>query len=83
MFLRQQTPDALISPYLWSKSDGTVWADDTLAACLAKACTRAQVPQFKTARWRQFAASITKEKFAAKERANFDIDDNLGDDIED
>ncbi|KFY83054.1 hypothetical protein V500_10195, partial [Pseudogymnoascus sp. VKM F-4518 (FW-2643)] len=83
MFLRQQTPGALISPYLWSKSDGTVWADDTLAACLAKACTRAQVPRFKTARWRQFAASITKEKFAAKERANFDMEDNLGDDIED
>ncbi|KFZ15841.1 hypothetical protein V501_02521, partial [Pseudogymnoascus sp. VKM F-4519 (FW-2642)] len=77
------TPGALISPYLWSKSDGTVWADDTLAACLAKACTRAQVPRFKTARWRQFAASITKEKFAAKERANFDMEDNLGDDIED
>ncbi|OBT60238.1 hypothetical protein VE03_10596 [Pseudogymnoascus sp. 23342-1-I1] len=32
MFLRQQTPGALISPYLWSKLDGTVWADDTLAA---------------------------------------------------
>ncbi|OBT94394.1 hypothetical protein VE01_07776 [Pseudogymnoascus verrucosus] len=58
MFLRQQTPGALISPYLWSKLDGTVWADDTLAACLAKACTRAQVPWFKTAQWRQFAASI-------------------------
>ncbi|KAL5344194.1 hypothetical protein ACLOAV_010842 [Pseudogymnoascus australis] len=83
MFLRQQTPGALISPYLWSKLDGTVWADDTLAACLAKACTRAQVPRFKTARWRQFAALITKEKFAAKERANFDIEDNVGDDIED
>ncbi|KFX97428.1 hypothetical protein O988_04874 [Pseudogymnoascus sp. VKM F-3808] len=78
MFLRQQTPGALISPYLWSKLDGIVWADDTLAACLAKACTCAQVPRFKTARWRQFAASITKEKFAAKERANFDMEDNLG-----
>ena len=54
-----------------------------LSTCLAKACTRAQVPRFKTARWRQFAASITKEKFAAKERANFDMEDNLGDDIED
>ncbi|KFZ24599.1 hypothetical protein V502_00924 [Pseudogymnoascus sp. VKM F-4520 (FW-2644)] len=83
MFLQQQTPGALISPYLWSKSDRTVWADDTLAACLAKACTRAQVLRFKTARWQQFAASITKEKFAAKERANFDMEDNLGDDIED
>ncbi|KFY99227.1 hypothetical protein V498_00910 [Pseudogymnoascus sp. VKM F-4517 (FW-2822)] len=83
MFLQQQTPGALISLYLWSKLDGTVWADDTLAACLAKACTRAQVPRFKTARWRQFAASITKEKFAANVRANFDVEDNLGDDIED
>lgn len=34
-------------------------------------------------RHRQFAASITKEKFAAKERANFDMQDNPGDDIED
>ncbi|KFY52911.1 hypothetical protein V496_08061, partial [Pseudogymnoascus sp. VKM F-4515 (FW-2607)] len=57
-------------------------ADETLSTCLAKACTRAQVPRFKKARWRQFAASITKGKFAAKERANFDIEDTLGDDIE-
>jgi hypothetical protein len=80
---QQQTPGALISPYLWSKLDGSVWADETLSTSLAKACTRAQVPRFKTARWRQFAASITKEKSAAKERASFDIEDNMGDDIKD
>ncbi|OBT81161.1 hypothetical protein VE02_10169, partial [Pseudogymnoascus sp. 03VT05] len=83
MFLRQQTLGALISPYLWSKLDGTVWADEKLSTCLAKACTRAQVPRLKTARWRQFAALITKEKFAAKERANFNAEDTVGDNIED
>ncbi|KFY17402.1 hypothetical protein V492_00706, partial [Pseudogymnoascus sp. VKM F-4246] len=58
-------------------------ANDKLSACLAKACTRTQVPRFKTARWRQIAASITKEKFATKEQANFDVEDSVGDDVED
>jgi Lhr-like helicase len=83
LFLRQQTPGALISPYLWAKLDGTVWADGTLSACLRKACTRAKVPGLHTSNWRQFAASITKEKFSAKERANFDLEDSIGEDIED
>ncbi|TVY12645.1 hypothetical protein LARI1_G008837, partial [Lachnellula arida] len=74
LFLRQQTPGALISLYLWAKLDGTVWANRTLSAGLRKACTRAK---------RQFAASITKEKFSAKERANFDLEDSIGKDIED
>ena len=39
MFLRQRTPSALISPYLWSKSDGSVFPDGTLSACLGKACS--------------------------------------------
>jgi superfamily II DNA helicase RecQ len=83
MFLRQQTPGALISPYLWAKSDGTVWADGTVSACLRKACTRAKVPQFQSAWWRQVAASITKEKFSTKDRANFDLEEYVGDNIED
>jgi hypothetical protein len=83
LFLRQQTPGALISPYLWAKLDGTVWADGTLSACLRKACTRAKVPCLHTSNWRQFAASITKEKFSVKERANFDLEDGVGEDIED
>jgi hypothetical protein len=83
LFLRQQTPGALISPYLWAKLDGTVWADGTVSACLRKACTRAKVPSLHTSNWRQLAASITKEKFSTKERANFDLEDGLGEDIED
>ena len=83
LFLRQQTPGALISPYLWAKLDGTVWADGTLSTCLRKACARAKVPCLHTSNWRQFAASITKEKFSVKERANFDLDDSIGEDIED
>lgn len=33
--------------------------------------------------WRQFIALITKEKFFVKERANFDLEDGVGEDIED
>jgi Lhr-like helicase len=83
LFLRQQKPGALISPYLWAKLDGTVWADGTLSACLTKGCTRAKVPRLHTSNWRQFAASITKEKFSVKERANFDLEEGVGEDIED
>ncbi|PQE16365.1 telomere-associated recQ-like helicase protein [Rutstroemia sp. NJR-2017a BVV2] len=84
LFLRQQAPGALLSPYLWAKLDGTMWADGTLSACLTKACTRAQVPRLHISNWRQLAASITKEKFSAKERANFDLaEGGTGEDIED
>ena len=83
LFLRQQTQGALISPYLWAKLDGTVWADGTLSAYLTKACTRAKVPRLHTSNWRQFAASITKEKFSIKERANFDLKDGIREDIKD
>jgi len=83
LFLRQQKPGAIISPYLWAKLDGTVWADGTLSACLTKACTRAKVPRLHTSNWRQFAASITKEKFSVKERANFDLEGGTGEDVED
>ena len=83
LFLRQQKPGVLISPYLWAKLDGSVWPDGTISACLTKACTRAKIPRLHTSNWRQFAASISKEKFSARERANFDLEDNLGEDIED
>ena len=33
--------------------------------------------------WRQFTASITKEKFSIKERTNFNLKDGVGEDIED
>jgi hypothetical protein len=36
-----------------------------------------------TSNWRQFAASITKEKFSVKERANFDLEDSIKEDIKD
>jgi hypothetical protein len=83
LFLRQKTPGALISPYLWAKLEGTVWANGTLSACLTKTCARAKVPRLHTSNWRQFAASITKEKFSVKERANFDVEGGIGEDIED
>ncbi|KAH7254389.1 hypothetical protein B0J15DRAFT_494433, partial [Fusarium solani] len=52
-----------------------VWRDTAISSCLRRACARAEVPQFQVAWWRQAAASITKEKFSAKERANFDLEE--------
>ncbi|KAH6959554.1 hypothetical protein BKA56DRAFT_449155, partial [Ilyonectria sp. MPI-CAGE-AT-0026] len=74
-FLRQVKPGALLSPYLWSTLDGEVWRDELVSKCMSQACGRAQVPKFKVAWWRQVAASITKEKFTPKERANFNMED--------
>jgi hypothetical protein len=36
-----------------------------------------------TSNWRQFAASITKEKFSAKEQANFDLEAGVREDVKD
>jgi len=46
-----------------------------VSKCLSQACLRAQVPEFKVSWWRQAAASITKEKFTPKERANFNLEE--------
>ena len=73
VFLREVMPGALLSPYLFSKLDGEVWRDETVSKCLQRACTRAEVQEFKVGWWRQAAASITKEKFTPGERANFDL----------
>jgi hypothetical protein len=48
-----------------------------------KACARAKVPRLHMSNWRQFATSIIKEKFSVKERANFDLEEGVGEDIED
>jgi hypothetical protein len=73
VFLLQRKPGALLPPYLWSKPNGDVWEDHTVSSCLRRACARARVPQFQVAWWRQAAASITKEKFSAREQANFNL----------
>jgi len=77
MFLRQRTPGALISPYLWSELDGSVFPDRTLSKCLGKACARAMVPKLHISNWRQISSSICKEKFSAKEQASFETKSNL------
>lgn len=82
MFLRQQTPKVIISPYVWAKVGGSVWPDGTLSTCLRKAWARAKVPQFHTSNWRQISASICKEKFSAKDRANFELEGNGAEDKE-
>ncbi|KAL5324770.1 hypothetical protein ACEPPN_005888 [Leptodophora sp. 'Broadleaf-Isolate-01'] len=58
-------------------------ANRTLSACLTKAYARAKVPRLYISNWRQFVASITKEKFSVKERANFDLKKSVGEDIKD
>ena len=63
--------------------DGAVWTDRTLSAYLTKAYTRAKVPRLYTSNWRQFIASITKKKFSGKERANFDLEEGVREDIKD
>jgi hypothetical protein len=74
LFLRQRTPHALISPYLFAKLDGTVWPDGSMSRCMSKACARATVPRLHVANWRQISVSICKEKFSAQERAHFDLE---------
>jgi hypothetical protein len=74
MFLRHRTPGALISPYLWSKSNGSVFPDGTLSSCLGKACARAMVPRLNVSIWRQISVSICKEKFSVNEQASFDLE---------
>jgi superfamily II DNA helicase RecQ len=81
MFLRQRTPGALISPYLWSKLDSSVFHDGTISTCLSKACARAMVPRLHISNWRHISASTCKEKFSTKEQVNFDL--RSGQDLED
>jgi hypothetical protein len=78
IFLRQRTPGALLSPLLWSRLDGAAWPDQALSRSLSLACARAEVPRFGVAWWRQGAASITKEKFTLRERANIELAAGLG-----
>lgn len=83
LFLRQQTLGALISLYLQAKLDRMVQANGTLSAYLCKAYTWAKVLGLYIFNQWQFAASITKEKFSAKEQANFDLEEGIREDIED
>jgi hypothetical protein len=41
------------------------------------------VPRLHISNWRQLAISITKEKFLAKERVNFDLVEGAGEDTKD
>jgi hypothetical protein len=48
-----------------------------------KSCARAKVPRLHMSNWRQFVASIIKEKFFIKEQANFDLKESIKEDIKD
>ena len=65
LFLRQQSPKALLSAVLWEK-DGKVWTDGQLSRCLEGSCIRAGVPRLHIANWRQMTVAIVKTKFASQ-----------------
>lgn len=72
-FLRQASPKALLSPYLWEK-DGKVWPEGHLSRYLEEASIRACVPRLHVANWRQITVAIVKTKFASQIEC-FDPDD--------
>ena len=72
-FLRQASPKALLSPYLWEK-DGKVWPEGHLSRYLEEASVRACVPRLHVANWRQITVAIVKTKFASQIEC-FDPDD--------
>ncbi|KAI6882191.1 hypothetical protein KC360_g5991 [Hortaea werneckii] len=72
-FLRQASPNALLSPYLWEK-DGKVWPEGHLSRYLEEASIRACVPRLHVANWRQITVAIVKTKFASRIEC-FDPDD--------
>jgi hypothetical protein len=72
-FLRQTSPKALLSPYLWEK-DGKVWPEGHLSRYLEEASIRACVPRLHVANWRQITVAIVKTKFASQIEC-FDPDD--------
>ena len=63
VFLRQSSPNALLSPFLWEKN-GKVWPDGKLSRCLENASARAQIPRLHLSNWRQMTVAIVKTKFA-------------------
>ena len=72
-FLRQASPKALLSSYLWEK-DGKVWPEGHLSRYLEEASIRACVPRLHVANWRQITVAIVKTKFASQIEC-FDPDD--------
>jgi hypothetical protein len=65
IFLRQVSPKALLSLYLWEK-DGKVWPEGHLSRYLEEASVRACVPRLHIANWRQIIVAIVKTKFASQ-----------------
>ena len=77
IFLRQQTPKALLSPFLWEK-DSKVWTKGQLSRCLEDASVRASIPRLHVSSWRQITVAVVKTKFASQIgvfEANIDDED--------
>jgi hypothetical protein len=64
-FLRQSSPKALLSLYLWEK-DRKVWPEGHLSRYLEEASVRGCVPRLHVANWRQITVAIVKTKFASQ-----------------
>ena len=65
IFLRQVSPKALLSLYIWEK-DGKIWPEGHLSRYLEEASVRACVPRLHIANWRQITVAIVKTKFASQ-----------------
>ncbi len=72
MFLRRQSPDAVLSAFLWQK-DGQVWGDEKLSECLKESCHLAGLPVLKVSTWRQTTVAIVTKCFS-NELHLFDVD---------
>lgn len=72
MFLRHQSPDMVLSPYLWQK-DGHVWEDQKLSDCMKESCQLTAVPILSVSTWRQITVAIVTKCFS-NEAHLFDVD---------
>ncbi|OQN95159.1 hypothetical protein B0A48_18856 [Cryoendolithus antarcticus] len=82
ILLRQQTPKALLSPFLWEK-DGKVGIDGQLSPCLEDASIRARIPRLHVSSWRQITVAIVKTKFASHIGVSeVNVDDQDAEEIE-
>lgn len=77
VFLRQQSPEALIPPFVLEK-DSKVWGEGQLSRYLEEASIRACTPRLHVSNWRQITVAIVKTKFASHINA-FEADDDDSD----
>jgi len=75
-FLRQSSPQALLSPLLRERGRD-IWSEGRLSACLEAACVRATVPRLHVSSWRQITVAVVNTRFAG-DAICFDLEDRDG-----